>query len=328
MRRAAFTLVELLVVIAIIGVLMSLLLAAVTKVSGRAEEIKTRTDITQLGIGIQSFQTKYSITDPPPSRILLRKRLSDYRPTGMPQDIEADSKAFILKLWPRISATTQIDWDGTTSPTGPWLLEGQECLVFFLGGIPTNAAGQRHCSGFSSNPADPSSHIKNPAEGNATNKFFDFVDARLKERHDYNQPTSMGSWPFWAYADGYGKIPYGYFSSYKGANGYNRYGTNNQRGVSDCSLLPAGRWFNGDPHAPCNVWPYATIGSGGPHYHNPNTYQIISAGRDKLFGSGSINPDTDGPFFIPRIGMYQHSDDTGNDDLGNFSDKLLGLPPS
>lgn len=333
MRRRGFTLVELLVVIAIIGVLMSLLLAAVTKVSGRAEEVKTRADITQLAIGIQSFQTKYSVDYPPPSRILLRKRLSDYRPTGATPDIEADSKAFLLKLWPRLDQTVPIDWDGNTSTpaTASWLLEGHECLVFFLGGIPTNQAGLKHCSGFSPNPSDPSSHIKNPPEASNTNKFFDFADARLRERHDYNGGAPTG-FPFWAYADGYGKVPYAYFSSYKGANGYNRYGYKRvpaDTAVSDCSLLPAGVWnLNSERIDPATVWPYATIGSGGPNYHNPNGYQIVSAGRDKLFGQGSVLPIGSGPFFIPRIGMYPAPRDPGNDDLANFSDKLLGIPPN
>src|SRR5262249_1485200 len=45
--------------------------------------------------------------------------------------------------------TTGIDW--LPGQPGPVTLEGHQCLVFFLGGIPVNGV----CTGFSSNPANP-----------------------------------------------------------------------------------------------------------------------------------------------------------------------------
>src|SRR5437773_4827556 len=72
--RMAFTLVELLVVIAIIIVLASLLLAAVFKALDLANEAATRTDVTQIAAGVQSFQTKFQVNYIP-SRIRLREIL-------------------------------------------------------------------------------------------------------------------------------------------------------------------------------------------------------------------------------------------------------------
>src|SRR5712691_5798905 len=70
--RTAFTLVELLVVIAIIIVLISLLMVGVFKALDTAYEAQTRTDITQLGVSLQAFQTHYAVNYVP-SRIILCK---------------------------------------------------------------------------------------------------------------------------------------------------------------------------------------------------------------------------------------------------------------
>ena len=43
----------------------------------------------------------------------------------------------------------QIDWDGDGQVKGDWILQGDQCLAFFLGGIPGTADGQPQCLGFS-----------------------------------------------------------------------------------------------------------------------------------------------------------------------------------
>src|SRR6516165_4012388 len=84
--RTAFTLVELLVVIAIIIVLVSLLMVGVFKALDSAYEAQTRTDVTQLGVGIAAFQEHFKVTGkPPPSRLVLCKLLGNYYNPGTGQ---------------------------------------------------------------------------------------------------------------------------------------------------------------------------------------------------------------------------------------------------
>ena len=54
------------------------------------------------------------------------------------------------------------------------------------------------------------------AGGDRIAPFFEFKSNRLVQ-----WPNTAPYFP--SYLDGYGKIPYAYFSSYKTSNGYNRY---------------------------------------------------------------------------------------------------------
>ena len=58
-RKSAFTLVELLVVIAIIGMLVALLLPAVNAARGAARRSACSSNIRQLGVALQNFQTSF-----------------------------------------------------------------------------------------------------------------------------------------------------------------------------------------------------------------------------------------------------------------------------
>lgn len=286
--RPAFTLVELLVVIAIIGILMSLLLAAVTKTMTRIEETRTRNDIAQLSQAIESFKAKYNVGYIP-SRIVLRRQLSTYGTTPL----ELDSKAYINQVWPTIDRAGAVshNWGGMDGAT----LYGHQCLVFFLGGIQVNGA----CTGFSTNPNDPT------APGGDRVSFFDFPTNRLVD----------AGGGFLAFKDGYGKVPYAYFSSYKKTNGYNRYPG------SDCSTLST-------TFAPLAPSPYAENlgGAAGDKYLNPNTFQIISAGRDKNFGRGTFDAAHLWNARNPTGNADYVATAPGADDMSNFSDRFLGIP--
>jgi prepilin-type N-terminal cleavage/methylation domain-containing protein len=58
-RRRGFTLVELLVVIAIIGILMGLLVPAVSVVRGTAQRTACQSNMRQMGLGVMNFQNTY-----------------------------------------------------------------------------------------------------------------------------------------------------------------------------------------------------------------------------------------------------------------------------
>jgi hypothetical protein len=178
------------------------------------------------------------------------------------------------------------------------VLEGDQCLVFFLGGI-----GGTH--GFSTNGANPAQNPNanpnpNPALawGDRVAPFYEFNPSRLMDPK-LVVPTRPSSPAFPVYIDPYRKMPFEYFSSYKQRNGYGRYSAT--FGNSDCSLVPNGAYNDG---------------ATPPNYYDPEGFQIISAGRDKLFGPGGAWTQ------VTASTMPQ----AGRDDLTNFYDKLMGTP--
>jgi prepilin-type N-terminal cleavage/methylation domain-containing protein len=316
--RGAFTLIELLIVLAIIGVLASLLMAAVMRTVGKGEEVQARSDISQLAQGIQAFQARYGVKEPPPSRLFLGRSKADYcsdAPACLTfiSKFHQDSYEYLTRVWPRLVWTknpmTPIAW-ADPAPTGPRILEGHQCLVFFLGGIPTITSGPG-CLGFSSNPTNPA------LLGGDRIAFFDFKPIRLVD----------AGGGFLAYKDAYGKQPYAYFSSYRTTNNFNRHYALLQN--SDCFSLPAsdktGKTVD-KFNKPLSVWPYLYAATPIPRYINPDSFQIICAGQDGIFGPGGDLNGTDGnTFWVPNSAMYSLGM-AGYDDLSNFHDKLLGIP--
>jgi prepilin-type N-terminal cleavage/methylation domain-containing protein len=333
-RRLGFTLIELLVVIAIIAVLVSLTSAAVLRVLNMTTDVSNSTDINQLQTAMQTFRQERGMT--PPSRIVLYEKLAYYGNTP----VEQDSIAFLQQIFGnRIVSTDPNDattpWTSSptvgpgiiwspatgTAGTNPYVLEGDQCLVFFLGGIQVSNGGTNACMGFSSNPKNPmdtNSPLKSPA--------YDFKPARLVVI-----PHSSGvgnNAPFFSYMDAYNKKDptrnqpsvFAYFSSYKTRNGYNRYFNSANAPYSDCQSLRVKTQA-----VPIDgVWPYRDANN----YQNPDTFQIISAGRDATFGPGSFPT-------IAATGVTWQTwtpatantnvPTEGRDDMSNFYGSQLGV---
>jgi len=310
--RHGFTLVELLVVIAIIAVLVGMVTAVVLRFLVKGPQTKTQNEISQLTNAVQTFQTTYKV-GVFPSRIVLAEKVSYYDPNNplhtfsvkylsdmFPGLLRPDANAGGAIVW----ASVGIDWNGNGQidafdKGGLVMLEGDQCLVFFLGGIPTNQGGIGGCLGFSTNtrnPAQPGGERKGP--------FYEFVSDRLKDLRGNG---------FYSYIDGWDKLPYAYFSSYGKRNGYNRfYGLD---GKSDCNSL--------------GVWPYAEALVPTMRYLNPESFQIISSGEDNAFGQGSNLTVTPVPTWTranasasPAI---SNSGRAGADDQSNFYDNQLGV---
>jgi prepilin-type N-terminal cleavage/methylation domain-containing protein len=307
-NRQAFTLVELVVVIAIILVLAALLLSAVFKAMTVADELKNTTDIRQLDLAVQAFKSKYNV-DYIPSKIFLSNVRSDY-PTSPPAtqpDLKWDSLLYLQRVWPRLnfSATPAISWSPSSPTAGmPATLEGNQCLVFFLGGIPSidSSTGLFKCSGFSNDPTNPTNLA---ATTGTIPPFYTFAAERLDLAGGPNAAGTTFSKTasvFFDYIDTYGKTPYAYFSCYKTANGYGRYGS------SDCLLLGGASFV-----------PYGVAGA----FQNPNTHQIISAGRDKTFGLFAL---TSPPWTPASASDAYPPGSVGADDQANFSNRPLGIP--
>jgi hypothetical protein len=201
--------------------------------------------------------------------------------------------SFLKHMFPRCNDT----WVNQGIPWGPGVaanqpavtLEGEQCLVFFLGGLQTNT-NPPGCLGFSSDPNNPMS----APFGGETRKgpYFNFKNNRL------GLGPNNG---FLMYNDPFG-TPYAFYSSYRVKNGYSKYGTN------DCPLA-ASLGLNQGPYVS------STAAATGTQYYNPDTFQIISAGQNKLFGPGGLwtaqNP----------------TNKAGQDDFSNFNGLRLGAGP-
>jgi hypothetical protein len=222
-----------------------------------------------------------------------------------------------------------VDWNGngvfqTPAQGGDYILEGDQCLVFFLGGIPGNSVPLQ-CRGFSTNPTDPSYSPLPGSPDDRIGPFLDFASNRLVLLSP-PQGNPLGRSPghfsyldTYGISDGKGKVlsgqPFAFFSSNNRTNGYNRY-YNPASPSSDCPML--------------GVWPYVEISTlGSPtKYWKSNSFQIVAAGGDGAFGGGGVplggglwttwTPATAGS-------IYVQGTPGGYDDQSNFTGSLLGV---
>jgi prepilin-type N-terminal cleavage/methylation domain-containing protein len=254
-RRGAFTLIELLVVIAIIGILVGLTTAAVMVFFKKGPETQNMVEIRQLSTSATNFKELWAKFYPP-SKIRLCRFRGDYGTSNY----EIESLNYINGLWSDIDnaawANSGINWDNGLDPNHKvWDLEGDQCLVFFLGGIP---GGTDRVLGFSTSKTNP---VQTTGD---RKRFFDFQSDRLYVRAlpdpITGQPNS--TYPFLSYYDVYRTQPYAYFSSGRGANRY------------QLSHYIAG----------LGIGPYWETPQ---RFLNPDTFQIISAGGDGKFGGNS-----------------------------------------
>jgi prepilin-type N-terminal cleavage/methylation domain-containing protein len=329
-RRGAFTLIELLVVIGIIAVLISLLAAGVMKALSKGPEATTRIEIGQLSQAIEAFKTKFKVPYVP-SRIRLCEKLAHYTEAPSPgilggQKLDNDSIEFLTRMFPRLNDPANpglspwtspdpkqwVDWNGNGVLDAPsvannfLILEGDQALVFFLGGIPTY--DPNGCLGFSTNPRNPAA-----LGGDRITPFYEFKSTRLrfaKRTADNKAVIPM----FFSYYDGYNLMPYAYFSSYKSANGYNRY-YSGQSPISDCNFLR--RNAANDKEQAQTVWPYVEAANPTVRFQKPDSYQIISAGADGVFGQGT---DPRNPVLFWPSGLLPQQ---AKDDQANFAPRIL-----
>jgi type II secretory pathway pseudopilin PulG len=322
--------VELLVVVAIIAVLVALTTAAVFKVSAGGKRVTAVNEISQLDIVLTKFKQDHGFY--PPSHI--SNPDGSIRRFMMPHRTDMAEFFLLKRMFPRWNPPTVnndgVNIDLNNVPADYKLmvqatnvvvnsnavpLDGHQCLVFFLGGIPVNGSP----NGFDQN---------NPyaASLNASNKkgpYFEFQSGRLL------QTTSIPR-----YADPWG-VPYAYFSANAGSDNYD------PRAQFPWPTDPAPNVGGPPPPAlpsaitfPTGFTKEASEGSFIAHPYrgangkwlNPGKVQIISAGEDQAFGAGSYRfgtgandirawvPGAPGTEYISSGGVT-----VGYDDIANFN---------
>jgi hypothetical protein len=328
-------------------VLIGLTAVAVMKFLGRNPALRNRMELGQLEAAVATFTQHFRLGKKGyiPSRLALCESYADYQHTLAGQDqLWADSLQYLQRLFPRLwrepySQQVVIKWSGQpgTTPNPPVVLEGDQCLIFFLGGIPSLQGGSNSCLGFSrlaSNPAAPG--------GDRIGPFYDFESSRLQALH--------ADGTFFSYLDVYRQRPYLYFSSYGQHNGYNKYRDTYEGGhgfLSDCFTTEADPSLtvpNTNPFFRVQAngtYPYAirfqrqpgSVSAAQFTYVNPDTFQIISAGVDGKFGRGTdINQAEGSVFWNPTSGQCSTDNATTTsqippdyqDDQSNFARNLIG----
>lgn len=309
--RTAFTLLELLIAISIIAILASLILYVAGSANVTAHNAQVSADIQNLTQSIAQFKNRFGVE--PPSRIVLYEKAAGW--SGDPR-----SMGLIRQLWPQFDFTYnaeggQIDINGdglftgdTTAgnaSTGAIPLNGAECLVFFLGGVPGNLSPLAFGgapSGFAQNPADPFSVTVaggvRTVVGTNRDRFGEFDAGRLflfsgRTMNTYKDTLSAQT------------QPYLYLSSY-GGQGYD---VQNELLAGPPGTGAANNNFTDVYRQGPNGF-----GSASPSAPwNPNSFQIISPGADTAYGLGGEYESGD-----PK-GLLVGNRSTERDNITNFN---------
>ncbi len=304
-KRGAFTLVELLVVILILVILVSLTAASVMKFFYEGPKTKVASELHQFDVAFQQLFIEYDKVNYVPSYLVLRED-NNY---NLSNPAELASVNFLKRMFGKnlsLSPATPIDWNGNGVPDvgKRFVLEGKHCLVFFLGGIPSPPGAPNGCLGFSTNPLNPAT-----IGGTRRGPFYTQFDPSRLVR-DANG--------FFYYADawtpkiGQPPQPYAFFSAYGVAGGYkNSWGLLDQANLG-APLLGDNPSLLYSPAPPAALAPYT--GPGG--WANNNTWQIISAGKDNLFGTGGAWRTAAAPYW-----------EWNKDNQTNFSRGVLDAEP-
>jgi len=286
--RRAFTLVEMLTVIVIIGILASLITAAVIHARAGVKVFTVRKEISDLQQALEAYKIKYGEYPPdfasfipmgslpPAARIAVVRHLRNAFPRYL-EDRPVDYDGSALDAWSRFEADLRNNYglDATK-------FDAATALVFWLGGLPEQlpAAGEKWIpAGFHADKARPFQ-----PGAPRTEPFFSFNGERLLP-----WPGAQGG--FACFPPSIDQTPYVYFRARRDAvTGRFEYGA--VIPTTTTFFLFSYRTPSGDM-----CYPYMDGYPGDPAVLSAATtdrpwcerqkYQIITAGMDNSFGQPS-----------------------------------------
>jgi prepilin-type N-terminal cleavage/methylation domain-containing protein len=342
--RAGFTLIELLVVIAIIAVLIGLLMAAVMQVLGVGPKADTIARLTAINSAMGTFKSERSakyipagqvdinptilvsgnpVPNPNYGKVIGPFRLRNSYRAGNNPGPDSFEASYIASVF---GSRVNLDNLGNPAKNPPQQpadqdnpkfdqnLDANQTLLFFLNGLQTpDGAGNTGFVGFSANPQAPFTPVVTQGESRK-GPYLELT----RKRYEVD-PSNLAN-GFARLVDGYG-TPFAYFVAYNGKVGYSTttkehlfYGGYN-------SVFPTVA-NNPNPGIPL---PY----QNGGKYANEAGFQIISAGKDKVFKDPTLpNPPAPGaPLFLDWNALDKNPKGDSQDNLANFSTSVLASGP-
>lgn len=316
--RKGFTLVEILTVVIIIGILISLLVPSLAAAFRTAKRAQVNAEMDALKVGLKKFQGDNSI--PATSRVVCSEAGNYSEAFFNAQLAPADAAVAIAEtprtltafrsIFPKVRLSTTgspgpipgigfYDFNGNGKlDTKPYVLGGEECLVWWLGGIPQPTGTAFGMIGFAAvlgNPFQPSLYFDangKPVTPPREASYYEFPSGRLVDPDGDGVP---------GFADPY-SVPnrsrmYAFFSD--SISGIRPDDCGNDMEPEGSARSPwAG--FNlsaanvasqaPNPYTAGPVLPTDSAGNLIPGYvptvWQGGGWQIICAGDDGLFGSG------------------------------------------
>ena len=321
-----FTLIELLMVIVIIALLVGLLIPAIGGAVRKAREGACQSELQNLAQTLASWQSRYG--DLPPSRVLLVED-GNYGPyltvtsatlaTPTAVDLStgqlaARSLGALRRFFPRMRVSTNPtggpvytqgsgnwpDFNGNGVLDPPYVAQGDECLVLFLGGQPSRVASGSGApvwaaNGLGRNPLNPFPPPGSVSANNRSTPMYSFDGGRLADLDGDGLPS---------YYDSLSTArPIAYFSAYGGA-GYDPNDVNYDSGSplaepdESGTTAAIGSKFavtyplaaGGNVASSPAPNPYTTglpvPVTGSASWLDAQTYQLVSAGYDGEYGPG------------------------------------------
>lgn len=322
-RPRGFTLIELLVVILIIGILAGLILAAMPAVKRAAYRAAVSAEMSAVTAAIKSAQAHHG---QPFSQILLSETGrydDDFLDAQLPglanrYALARSSVQIIQRAWPRVQLLPNggavrppgigfYDFNGNgTLDLKPYVLDGSECLAFYLGGVPKPYQKSDGTAGFGMigwannrmNPFQPDSFIPPTSTLEVTPSReasqFTFKTSQLEDHDGDGFPRfndCFSSEP----------TPYAFFVASSGEYDPSHCDSPTE---PDGSPSPVGAFRYGgafvsspapNPYTTGPALPVSGAYASGPlatgvafraNYVNRDSFQLICAGADRRFGPG------------------------------------------